>query len=482
MQGRHWINMRILLLNPQLKNWFVNVYVPIGQAYVAASLEKAGHELRMLDFNAGRVSQDDLARQVRWAQVVGIGGLITEYENIVGLSRRVKAIKQDTFLVLGGPMASSMPERMLGETNADAVVLNEGEVSMPVLCHILERNQGLQDVAGIVYRQDGQVVRTAMRGFITDLDRLPFPARHLLDMKPYLQDYLRSTNVAKELRTKVRGTNLISSRGCPFSCVFCSKVPLGSKWRARSAQNMIDEVNLLHEEYGVNELVYNDDTFVLDRKRVFEFCALLERERYKLVWYCNARVNLVDKEMLEAMYAAGCRFIAYGIESGNQEMLDLMRKGITLEKARNAAKWTKEAGICVAGSFMLGMKGETKAFMQDTLRFAKELELDYYGFSFLMPLPCTEVYDKLFDGQVSKYGDWGTYSTINLTKDCSDEELVKIGTQAYRQFSLVHLYGKLYYLNIVLWYRTVKQVLISMKRAQFKRLLAKLLVAFRLKK
>jgi len=226
----------------------------------------------------------------------------------------------------------------------------------------------------------------------------------------------------------------------------------GNKWRGRSPENIIDEMELLYRKYGVNGFFFNDDTFVLDRKRIFELCQLLTERRLDVAWYCNGRVNLMTKELLEAMYNAGCRGIAYGIESGNQQILDSIKKNITLDQVRDVVKWTKDARINVSGYFMIGMLGETKATIRETMAFARELELDFYGFSVTTPFPGTELYNSaleagLIPGDSTALREWSLYVNANLTQDCSDADLAAFENGAFKEFFLEKRFGKYYFFN-----------------------------------
>ncbi len=184
----------------------------------------------------------------------------------------------------------------------------------------------------------------------------------------------------------------------------------------------------------------------------FEFCELLTRRKLDVVWYCNGRINLMTRELLEAMYGAGCRAIAYGIESGNQEILDSMKKSITLSQVREVVKHTKEAGINICGYFMIGMPGETRATIRETLSLARELDLDFQSFSLVTPLPGTELYDSarkaglIPDGKTD-LGEWSLHVNANLTRDCSDTDLTAFANEAFREFYLKRRFGKYYFIN-----------------------------------
>jgi len=444
--------MNIVLLNPRLKTWSPNIYVPLGLAYIAAVLEQEGYSVEIVDLNVERMNDEDLQRKIRNTDIVGITGIITEYEEILMLVDIAKKGNAEATVVLGGPLATTLPQELLKVSQADFIVVGEGEKTIVSLVSAIEHDDSFTDVKGIAYRVGSQIVVTEPAEPIADLDTIPFPARHLLDMNRYLRNYFDSFGFKINGFGKIKSTNLITSRGCPYNCTFCFRGMWGNKWRGRSPENIIDEMELLYTRYGVNGFFFNDDTFVLDKKRIFEFCELLNERRLNVAWYCNGRVNLMTKELLEAMYDAGCRGIAYGIESGNQQILDLMKKNITLDQVRRVVKWTKEAGINTTGYFMIGMLGETTATIRETMAFARELELDFYGFSLTTPFAGTQLYDSALEaGLISTDNaplrEWSLYVNANLTEDCSDADLAAFENEAFKEFFLKKRFGKYYFFN-----------------------------------
>lgn len=461
--------MNIALINPRLKARSPNMWVPLGLAYIAAILEQEGHPVEIIDMNAERISQKELQRRVKDASIVGITGMITEYQEVLRLTNIAKEAKQDIKVVLGGPLATTLPQELLQLSQADFIVIGEGEKTILKLVSAIKYGDGFSSIGGIAYREGDQIVVTKPAEPIANLDTIPFPARHLLNMKQYLQNHFESFGFEIKDFKKIKSTNLITSRGCPYSCTFCFKGMWGNKWRGRSPENIIQEMELLYRKYGANGFIFNDDTFVLDRKRVFEFCNLLRGKSLDLVWYCNGRVNLMTKELLKAMHDAGCRGISYGIESGNQEILNSMRKNITLDQVREGVKWTKDAGINACGYFMIGMLGENKDTIRQTIAFAKELDLDFYGFSLVTPLPGTELYQAALEKglikDITSLKDWNFNVNANLTADCSDDDLAAFQNEVFRKFTLEN-YGKCYMFNPVFLKKAAKVVLSLQKKRE----------------
>jgi radical SAM superfamily enzyme YgiQ (UPF0313 family) len=231
------------------------------------------------------------------------------------------------------------------------------------------------------------------RPLIQNLDALPFPARDLLPMDKYipLPNQYKRKPVA----------NLMALRGCPYQCTFCSaNAVFGCSLRMRSAQRVYDEIKQLVDTYGIREISFWDDTLTVNKKWLHELCDLIISNHLDITWSCYARVNTVDLDLLKKMKKAGCWNIFYGIESGNQELLDRIKKGITLDQIRNAVKLTKKAGIEVRGSFMIALPGETPEMAHKTIDFAIELDPDYAQFSITTPYPGTELFE-----QAKQYGE-----------------------------------------------------------------------------
>lgn len=459
--------LHIVLINPRIRTWSPAVWVPLGLTYIAAVLEQEKHNVEIVDLNAVRMKDENLLHKVKSADIVGITGMITEYQEVLRLVGIIKKARYDIKVVLGGPLATTFWQELLQASQADFSVVGEGERTIVNLVSAIEHANDFGDIKGIAYRGNGRIISTAPVEPIDNLDAIPFPARHLLDMNRYLKNHFESFGFKIKDFGKIRSTNLTTSRGCPYSCTFCFKGMWGHKWRGRSPANMIEEMEVLSRTYDVNGFLFTDDTFVLNRKRVLEFCQLIKRKGLDIVWHCTGRVNLMNKELLAAMYDAGCRGVAYGIESGNQQILDLMKKNITLEQIRDVVKWTKEAGINILGYFMLGMLGETKDTIRQTIALAKELALDSNDFNIVAPFPGTELYDAslkrgLIEKDMAQHQDHSFHVNLNLTQDCSDDDLVRYSNEVFKEFTLKR-FGKYYFLNPI-FLRKMGRVVLSLQR------------------
>jgi len=462
---------RIVLINPRLRAWSPTVLPPLGLAYIAAVLENEGDNVEIIDMNAGKVSAQRLQRRVSGADLVGITGMITEYQQVLRITGLIKEVDREIPVVLGGPLATTFPRELLQASQADFVVVGEGERTIVDLASAIKRGGDFAS-KGIGYKDGSRTFITDQPEPIADLDTIPFPARHLLDMGRYVQNQFHNFSPRMNGFGKIKSTSLITSRGCPYSCTFCFKGMWGNKWRGRSPENIVAEMESLSARYGTNGFFFHDDTFVLDRDRVFNLCDLLKQKELNVAWGCNGRVNLMTKELLKAMYEAGCREVAYGIEAGNQEMLDSLKKNITLEQVRNAVRWTKEVGIKANGYFMIGLPGETKRAIRQTITLAEELDLAFYGFSLLTPLPGTELYRAaiergLIKADIASLKDWDFNVNANLTEDCSDEDLVALQNEIFRKFALKN-FGRYYMFNPAFLKRVAKVALSLQNRNEAK--------------
>ncbi|MGC8787767.1 MAG: B12-binding domain-containing radical SAM protein, partial [Anaerolineae bacterium] len=379
--------MRIALISPKW-NKKANDYPPLGLAYLAAVLERDGHHVKIFDFglNPHTALEDDVQAVCAFdPHIVGITAMTSVYHSALETATLLKAYLGRPIIV-GGPHATVYPERVLAESPViDYVVRGEGEETIQELVHALCGNGDLSTIRGLTYRLRGEVLSNPDRPLITDLDALPFPARHLFD----LRRYGLCTPDGQPMVT------ILSSRGCPYNCSYCFKGIVGRTYRQRSPGNIIAEIRQVIDQYGIRNFYFIDDLFTIDQRRLEAITEQLIREELDIRWQCLGRVDRVDAEILRKMYAAGCRRIHFGIESGNEEVLRRIGKGIKPEQVRQAVRWAQEAGIHVKGYFMLGLPGDTEETMQQTVDFAVELNLDEAMFSLTTPFPGTRLWDEL---------------------------------------------------------------------------------------
>ena len=376
--------MKILLLYPpytsHVEEEKKGYFPPLGLAYIAAILRNHNHSVRIIDMNVETKDLEELEKICEKEQpdIVGISSATITYNTCINILKRIKNVIPSAIRIVGGPHASILPHEFVNYS--DFVVIGEGEYTMLELVKTLENGEDPSNIEGLLFKKDGKIVETGPRPLITCLDNLPFPARDLLHMEAYNDN---------------KGA-ILTSRGCPFNCIFCnSYLIFGKKFRARSPKNVVDEIEYLVKKYNVHVIRVLDDMFTLNRKRVIEICNEILNRGLNIEWELTngTRVNKVDKELLEKMHEAGCYRIYYGIESGSEKVLKMLRKGIKLDQVRRVVKWTKEIGIEVGGFFMIGGPGETTETLKETEKFIDELNLDYVHLSIATPYPRTDFWN-----------------------------------------------------------------------------------------
>lgn len=428
--------MDVLLIYPHASSSSVEEGIkvpPLGLGYIASVLEEREYSVDILDMNAQRELADhfeDILKEKR-PRIVGITCLTPFYSTVVSLASKVKETL-DAKVMVGGAHATALPEEVLRENCIDYVVLGEGEYTMLALSDYLLNDRGQpENIDGIAYIKDGSFYKTNPREYVANLDELFFPARHLLPNSKYNAPQYSGSRI----------TSIITSRGCPYSCIFCDyRYLMGPKFRRRSPQNVVDEIEKCVNEYGIDYINFRDSTFTFNEKWISDFCELLKQRDLNIKWDCNGRVNLVTKEMLKEMRAAGCTLISYGIESGEQDILNFANKRITIEQSINAVKMTKEVGIEVLTYFIIGLPGENWETIQKTINLARKLNSDYTQFSLAIPFPGTPLRNYAKENNLIGEVNWDDYSlmrkAIMRTEELDFEELEKALKTAYKKFYL----------------------------------------------
>jgi len=376
--------LKITLINPPQATRYPQP--PIGLALIGAILEKEGYPVNLLDANALRLMPEDVSKAIPSADIVGITAVTPTIGTALRMARYLKKDRPECKIIIGGPHVTLLPEETLSSSSdVDIIVRGEGDKTVIELLRAIESSGSLNSVAGISYKADGKIIHTADRASSADMDSLPYPAYHLLPWKKYRPHPPHG-------RQMPFGA-IVTSRGCPYHCAYCSKPVFGSRFRARNPERVVEEMTYLQRKFGIKEIAFYDDSFTLDKKRVHAIADRIIEKRLKIAWTCETRVNLVDKDLLGHMKQAGCYSVAYGIESASPEIIKTLHKDITLEQVKTAVRDSREVGLQVIGYFMLGSPGETPATIQQTIKFAKELKVDFAQFSVTTPFPGTELYD-----------------------------------------------------------------------------------------
>jgi len=376
-------------------------FPPLGLGYIASYLKRQGISIELVDCTF--LSEAAALEKIRLSRpdIVGIQIMFSMKEKALRMARALR--REVTLLVAGGPLPTSNPVEFLD--SFDVVVIGEGEQTILELVEAVQGKGGYENIRGIALKQKGQIAVTAARGFIEDLDAIPFPARDMFDNDSYKKYYLK--------RFGYSTTSVLTSRGCPFQCDFCSRPVFGNRFRSRSADNVADEVSVVHE-LGYGRIWFADDCFTLIRKRLVDICQELIRRRVDVGWECLSRVDTVDSEVAEKMKRAGCVRVFFGIESGNDSILKIMRKQATTKQAEDAVNVFKRAGIQVGAFFIVGYPGENDRTILDTVRFASSLPLDYLSFTFPYPIPGTPLFSRLKDMML--FNEWEEPSGFHLVK------------------------------------------------------------------
>jgi len=436
---------KVLLINPPAEQTLVGnnpkfldeergYNPPLGILYLAAMLEeRSPHSVSVVDAQAEELSYEALAEHAA-GEAPDLVGITAMTFTLLDVAHTVEVMRQavpEAKIVLGGPHVHLYPRESAALPGVDFAIIGEGEYAIVELCDHLEQPGRWGEVPGLVYHHDGEIVVNDRPALIDDLDALPFPARDLTPFRRYSSVIARRQPI----------TTMFTSRGCPYRCTFCDRPHLGKKFRAQSAGRVVDEMQEC-VEMGIHELLIYDDTFTVRRQRVLDVCSEIQRRGLDVGWDIRARVDTVDEEMLKALRAAGCERVHYGVEAGSDEFMQVLRKGITVEQARQAIRLTKRAGMATLAYFMIGIPGETEADIRQTMRLARDLAPDFVHITILTPFPGTEIYRRALEEGVYATDHWLDFAReprpgfqpLYWTKELGRERLETLLIEAYKSF------------------------------------------------
>jgi len=440
--------MKALLIQPPHyygKNTRPPQQFHLGLGYIARSLKNKGHELEVLDIYAHQYSDGEVENKINGLgqdiDVVCISALSTQYKYTKWLIKKLKA-RFDKPIIVGNALATFSTKILLENSDVDICVIGEGEET---IVELLDNLGSVDKVLGVSYRKNGKICSTPPRPYIKNLDTIDPPLREVFPMSIYLDNCYLWGN------PEIRATNIVTARGCPFSCRYCSKTFSGV--RLRTIKNVIKEIESLREDYNVKAIYFNDELTLVNKQRSYELCDYFKKS--KLRWVCQGRVDKVDMDLLKCMKDSGCVALGFGVESGSQRILDNMNKGIKIEQAIEAIKATKKVGIQPIIQMMYGYEGEDEESIAQTVSFFKTINFPTMPFSPTTPLPGTVLYAnarekgliKNEDEYVEKL-DWGYCSEreilINFTKFSNEEftrrkaELERTINSNYRKYLTTH--------------------------------------------
>ncbi len=449
--------MRVLLINPRFQLPIDTRTTPhLGVAYLAAVSERRGDEVRVFDMDVEDVKLADFVRDYQ-PDIVGITSNTPQVKQGWFAARTIKSVL-DVPIVQGGPHVSALPEEAASRPEIDIVARGEGEETWLNLCEVVEQakknnskfksvdlldpaNKLLDGVLGITYQSvDGKIRHTHERPSIADLDALPFPAYKYFKMERYtsLQPAMDAIEMGKSF-------SIMTSRGCPYRCTFCSQSVMAEKWRARSPENVVQEWAHLVHDLGAQEIGILDDSANINRKRLHELADLLIQEKLNHVpWILinGIRANLADEDLLRHLKEAGLKRLAFGVETGDEDILESIDKRVTHDQIRQAFKNAKKVGLETVGFFIIGLPGDTEATMEKTIQLACELDPLVANFSMMTPYPGTKVWEQVHrNGGQMLVKDWQDYVffegkarfELGETTAAAQEKKWK---EAYRRFYL----------------------------------------------
>lgn len=408
--------------------------IPLGVYYLAACMRQAGHDVCVVDGEAlGMTVAAVAAKALEYGpDIVGISSTTVAFHRALETAGEIKARIPDIPVVIGGPHVTAVREEVLRHLEFDFAVYGEGEETLKELLDTIAGGGDFSTIKGLAYRRNGVPVINNARPFIADMDEIPFPAYDLItDFTLY--------NPPPSNYKRLPVTNIITSRGCPNHCTFCGHSAFGHTLRQRSPENISAEIELLCNRYHVREIAFVDDTFTIRPERILELFNILDRKNISFPWTCMSRINTVDFETLKFMKDHGCWHISFGIESGNVDILRLIRKNISLSDAEKVIGWCRQLGIRTKGFFIIGHPGETLSTIEQTIRTALTLPLDDVVVTINTPLPGTMQYKTAENYGSMEKGDWSRFNMWNpvfVPKGLTEDILLEKHREFYRRFYL----------------------------------------------
>jgi anaerobic magnesium-protoporphyrin IX monomethyl ester cyclase len=448
--------MKIMLINPPLygntarrlgpiaDSLFYNS-APLGLCYLAAVLEKEKHDVRIVDAAVEGLSIEKIISLITdfSPAMIGVTTFTVSAYSAYMLAKEIRKKNPAVRIIMGGPHITSNPEDILKNPDIDIAVIGEGEVTFKELAEAVENNRDIRGIKGLAYNEGGKLFFTPPREFIRDLDVLPYPARHLVPLhlyKPQPNDQKRLPKLS-----------MLSSRGCPYPCIFCDKNVFKNLYRSFSPEYIAGEMAHLVKNYGVKDIAFVDSTFTPGKDRVYGIISEIRKLNLDITWTCSVRADILDKELLREMKRAGCWRVRIGIESGNEDVLRFIKKGITKSQVKKAARWAYELDLEPKAFFMVGHLIDTKETIEESINFACGLPLKDITVQLNTPLKNTAQYDlcgkygRFMTGDLSKYSFWQPVFTPH---GLSDEDV----RYYYRKFYLK------FYLRPVIWYRHMVKI------------------------
>ena len=412
-----------------------NTLPSLGILYLAAVLRKEGYSASVIEASSLELSPQKLIREIIKAEpkYLGISATTLSIFAASSLAEEIKKISDTTKIIIGGPHLTAIPEETMGLFKSfDFGVIGEGEETLKELINSLEQKEEISRVPGIIFRKGDRTVRTAPRKLLDDLDKLPFPAWDLL------KDFPDKYHPPPFRFRRLPAAYIVTTRGCPYRCIFCDRSVFGDRCRGHSADYILELIEYLYKKFGLREILIEDDTFVTFKSRLIEICEGLINRHIKISWSCLARADAVTPDILNLMKGAGCWSISYGIETGDPEVMKFIGKNLSLHKVEQAVRWTRETGMISKGFFIIGHPIDTRATIEKTIDFAMRIPLDDISVSMMTPFPGSKLY-KI----ASEYGefknDWKKMNELKVVfipKGLTEAEMRRYSKEMFRRFYL----------------------------------------------
>lgn len=419
-----------------------NIFFPFYLAYSANILKQNGHEVYVIDGVAMDLQDSEFLERVKKInpEIVVIETTTHSINYDIELTKKIKAILPSISIIFTGPHVTVFAREILGQNDViDFITLGEYEFTLAELIHRLSTKTGDYNIDGLALRSERGIWVSENRGFIEDVNELPFPAFELFPCNeaPDLSIYYDGICTYKPAVT------LHSSRGCPFKCDFClwnQVMYSNNKYRMYSPKRVVDEVEYVIKKFGAREIYFDDDDFCANKKHVLEVCGEIKKRNLKLKWSCMGDAMVTDEEMIKAMAEAGCIFMKFGVESGNEKILKNIGKPLKPEKAVEISKLCRKYRIRFHATFSFGLDGETRYTMVDTLKLANKIKFDYAQASITTPFPGTRFYKKLVERGELKKVDWDKFDGTNMcvftTEHLTSDEIESFRKKAIRSMIL----------------------------------------------
>ena len=409
--------------------------IPLGVYYLASYLKQNNYEVKVTDAEAYKLSSTQIIDEIKELnpKFIGISSTTVAFHRAVEVAKFIRKELPDKIIILGGPHVSANPKHAMSFSEFDFGVLKEGEITLvEILKHINEPKKYYQ-IKGIAFRDgNGQTIITPCREFIENLDTLPFPAYEMIS------DISLYTPPPSNYKT-LPVINMITSRGCPNQCTFCDNNIFGREYRQRSAENIMEEIKFLRKKYGVREIAFVDDTFLINKKRIYKLFEILEKENIFFYWTCMSRINNTDFEFLKFLKSKGCWHISFGIESGDETILKLIKKNISLEKAKEVITWCNKLKIKTKWFFIIGHPTETIETIDKTIKLACSLKLDDIVTTINTPIPGSQQYAEAEQyGTIDKtnWAEFNYWRPVFVPNGLTKEILLRKHKEIYRRFYL----------------------------------------------